>query len=68
MVATTIKLDSKLHSAIRRMKPRDQTLTGFAVVPAIRQIAKTRLLDVLATLSAADLQKLERAVAQYLSD
>lgn len=29
MQATTIKLDSKLHSAIRRMKPRDQTLTGF---------------------------------------
>lgn len=42
--------------------------SGFAVVPAIRQIAKTRLLDVLATLSAADLQKLERAVAEYLSD
>ena len=41
---------------------------GFAVVPAIRQTAKTRLLDVLATLSAADLQKLERAVAEYLSD
>ncbi len=29
MQATTIKLDPKLHSAIRRMKPRDQTLTGF---------------------------------------
>ncbi len=29
MQATTIKLDAKLHSAIRRMKPPDQTLTGF---------------------------------------
>jgi hypothetical protein len=29
MQATTIKLDPKLHSAIRRLKPREQTLTGF---------------------------------------
>lgn len=29
MQATTIKLDPRLHSAIRRMKPREQTLTGF---------------------------------------
>ena len=29
MQATTIKLDSKLHSAIRRMKPREQTLTAY---------------------------------------
>ncbi len=41
---------------------------SFAIVPAIRQTAKTRLLDVVATVSAADLQKLERAVSEYLSD
>ena len=29
MQATTIKLDPKLHGSIRRLKPRDQTLTGF---------------------------------------
>jgi len=29
MQATTIKLDSALHPAIRRMKPRDQTLAAF---------------------------------------
>ena len=29
MQATTIKLDSKLHVAIRRLKPREQTLTGY---------------------------------------
>ena len=29
MQATTIKLDSTLHSTIRRMKPREQTLTAF---------------------------------------
>lgn len=29
MQATTIKLDPKLHSAIRRLKPHQQTLTGF---------------------------------------
>ena len=29
MQATTIKLDSKLHVSIRRLKPREQTLTGY---------------------------------------
>lgn len=29
MQATTIKLDPKLHSAIRRMKAREQSLTGY---------------------------------------
>jgi hypothetical protein len=29
MQPITIKLDPKLHSAIRRMKSRDQTLTDF---------------------------------------
>jgi len=29
MQATTMKLDTTLHSAIRRMKPRDQTLRAF---------------------------------------
>ena len=29
MQATTIKLDPKLHSALRRMKPRALTLTAF---------------------------------------
>jgi predicted transcriptional regulator len=29
MQATTIKLDSNLHSAIRRLKSRDQSLTAY---------------------------------------
>jgi hypothetical protein len=29
MEATTIKLDARLHSAIRRLKARDQSLIGF---------------------------------------
>ena len=29
MQATTIKLDIRLHTAIRRMKSGDQTLTGY---------------------------------------
>lgn len=41
---------------------------SFAVIPAIRQAAKARLLNVVGTLSASDIQKLERAVAEYLSD
>lgn len=41
---------------------------SFAVVPGIRQVAKTRRLNVSGTLAATDLQKIERAVADYLSD
>jgi mRNA-degrading endonuclease toxin of MazEF toxin-antitoxin module len=41
---------------------------SFAVIPGIRQVAKTRLLDAIATLSARDLAVLERAVQAYLSD
>jgi mRNA interferase MazF len=41
---------------------------SFAVIPGIRQAAKARLLDVIASLTSADLGKLERAVAEYLSD
>ena len=40
---------------------------SFAVVPGIRQVAKTRLLNVTGTLAAAEIQKVERAVADYLS-
>ena len=29
MQATTIKLDPRLHTAIRRLKPREQSLTGY---------------------------------------
>jgi hypothetical protein len=29
MQATTIKLDPALHSAIRRLKPQQQSVTGF---------------------------------------
>ena len=29
MQATTIKLDAQLHGSIRKLKPRDQTLTGY---------------------------------------
>ena len=41
---------------------------SFAVVPGIRQVAKTRLINVTGTLAATDLQKIERAIADYLSD
>ena len=41
---------------------------GFAVVPGLRQVAKTRFLDTIAVLSAADLRRLDQAAAEYLSD
>ena len=48
MQATTIKLDARLHSSIRRMKPREQTLTGFVRDLVVRE-EKRRALE-----SAAD--------------
>lgn len=48
MQATTIKLDPRLHSAISRMKPREQTLTGF-VREMVDKEEKRRALE-----SAAD--------------
>ena len=41
---------------------------SFAVIPGIRQVAKARLQDVTCTLAPADVQKIERAVVDYLSD
>ena len=41
---------------------------GFAVIPGIRQVAKARLQNVIGVLTPADLQKIERAIVDYLSD
>ncbi|HEY2573112.1 MAG TPA: type II toxin-antitoxin system PemK/MazF family toxin [Verrucomicrobiaceae bacterium] len=41
---------------------------SFAVIPGIRQVAKSRLLDMVCTLAPAELQKIEKALAEYLSD
>jgi mRNA-degrading endonuclease toxin of MazEF toxin-antitoxin module len=40
----------------------------FAVLPGLRQVAKTRLLDLIGQLSPADLLRLDKAAAEYLSD
>ena len=41
---------------------------SYGVIPGIRQVAKARLRNVLASLTPADLQKIERAAGEYLSD
>jgi mRNA-degrading endonuclease toxin of MazEF toxin-antitoxin module len=41
---------------------------SFAVIPGLRQAAKSRLLDVIGVLSPADLRKIEIAVHDYLGD
>ena len=41
---------------------------SFAVIPGLRQAAKVRLLNSIGVLGAADLARVERAVADYLSD
>lgn len=48
MQATTIKVDPKLHSSIRRLKARDQTVTGF-VRELITGEEKRRALESAAT-------------------
>ncbi len=44
MEATTIKLDAKLHSTIRRLKARDQSLTGY-VRDLVAREEKRRMLE-----------------------
>jgi len=41
---------------------------SFAIVPGLRQVSKTRLLNAAGKLSAADLGRVARAVADYLED
>ena len=41
---------------------------SFAVIPGLRQASKSRLLDTIGLLPAADLAKLEHGVGEYLSD
>jgi len=41
---------------------------SFAIVPGIRQVAKSRLLDLAGALSSGELDRVDRAVGEYLSD
>ena len=41
---------------------------SFAVLPGLRQVARARCLDTIATLSPADLRRIDQAAAEYLSD
>ena len=41
---------------------------SFTVIPGIRQVAKSRLLDVVAVLPPRDLTRLDEAIRDYLSD
>lgn len=41
---------------------------SFAVIPGLRQVARTRLLNASGVVSGADLGRIERAVQEYLSD
>lgn len=42
--------------------------SSFAVIPGLRQVAKARLLDLAGTVASADLQRIDSAVSEYLSD
>ena len=41
---------------------------SFAVIPGLRQVAKARLLEVVAILPPRDLGRVEQAIREYLSD
>ena len=43
MEATTIKLDARLHAAIRRLKERDQTLTAYVRALVAREEKRSAL-------------------------
>ncbi len=66
MQATTIKLDPRLHSAIRRMKPQDQTLTGF-VRELVTREEKHRELEAAAAAYSALLDD-DKAEAAWLTE
>ena len=51
-----------------RVKVTAGRKASYAVIPGIRQIAKTRLLDTIGTLPPAELRQVEKALAEYLSD
>ncbi len=42
--------------------------TGYAILPGIRQVKKTRFLDVIGIAPSEFMHKLDRALAAYLSD
>ncbi len=52
----------RVKVATRGRKP------SFAILPGLRQAAKARFLETIATLSPADLHRIDQAAAEYLSD
>ncbi len=51
-----------------RVKASGSKTSGFAIVPAMRQLKKSRILSIAGKLDAAQMQALEQAIAAYLSD
>lgn len=66
MDATTIKLDPRLHAAIRRLKSRDQTLTAY-VRDLVAREEKRAALHAAADAYSALLGR-RKDEAQWLSD
>jgi hypothetical protein len=66
MHATTIKLDPKLHAAIRRLKPGTQSLTAY-VRELVAREEKHAALDAAATAYAGLLAK-SGAEARWLAE
>ena len=53
---------------LRVKVPSGSKKPSFAIIPALRQAAKSRLLNVISVLGSSELAKLDRAVAESLSD
>jgi mRNA-degrading endonuclease toxin of MazEF toxin-antitoxin module len=51
-----------------RVKPTGLKASSFAVVPGIRQLKKSRILGSAGKLSPEEMARLDRAIAEYLSD
>ncbi len=50
-----------------RIKLENQSKPSFAVIPGIRQVSKTRILNNIFEISEADLKKIKDALLTYLS-
>lgn len=51
-----------------RVQASGAKVPGFAVVPGIRQLKKTRILGIAGKLPAAQMATLDAAIREYLSD
>jgi mRNA-degrading endonuclease toxin of MazEF toxin-antitoxin module len=51
-----------------RVQPPKSKIPGFAVIPGIRQIKKSRILRVVGRIPPAEMAAIDVAIGEYLAD